>query len=142
MDSKHCEDTFMPIKKIDNKGKFIKSCPGTPKHVCCGYQIIDFAHGCTLGCTYCALNYYDNFDTPFVYQNLDKLYRELDDFIKKRKGIIRFGTGEFTDSLLFEKVFPIYEELIPFISSKRDAVLEIKTKTLNIKRILNIDVIE
>ena len=105
MGSKHCEDTFMPIKKIDNKGKFIKSCPGTPKHVCCGYQIIDFAHGCTLGCTYCALNYYDNFDTPFVYQNLDKLYRELDDFIKREKVLYGLEQANLLIAFFLKKFF-------------------------------------
>ncbi len=132
------EDKPFEIKQIDKKGKFIRPCPGTPRHVCCGYQIIDFARGCNLGCNYCILNYYSNYDTLTVFQNKEKLYTELHAFLRKKNRLTRFGTGEFTDSLLFEKAFPLYDELIPYISKEKKAVLEIKTKTVNIERLLKI----
>ncbi len=131
------DEAFLQIQWVEKKGKFIKPCPGTPGYVCCGYQIIDFAHGCNLGCTYCALNYY-NYARLTVFQNREKLFDELDSIFENRKSVIRFGTGEFTDSLLFEKVFPIYDELIPYISRIKNAVLEIKTKTVNIESLLKI----
>jgi len=126
------------INFIENKGKFIKPCPGTPKHVCCGYQIIDFAHGCTLGCTYCALNVYSYSNTLTVFSNRGKLFSELDRFLEKRRGIVRFGTGEYTDSLLFEEEYPLYPQLIPRISSTTNAVLEIKTKTVSIRPLMRL----
>ena len=60
----------------EKKGRFIKPCPGTPKHVCCGYWIIDFAHGCPLECSYCILNYYYGRGNITLYRNTDKLYEE------------------------------------------------------------------
>ncbi len=126
------------INKTDKKGSFIKPCPGTPKHVCCGYKIIDLAHGCNLGCTYCILNYYFQKNILTVFTNREKIFYELENFLEKKKGITRFGTGEFTDSLLFENDFPFYHELVPYIAEKRNAVLEIKTKTVNIDRLLDI----
>ncbi len=121
-----------------NKGKFIKPCPGTPGHICCGYMIIDFAHGCNLGCTYCILNYYFKNKPLELYSNIEDLLLEVETYLNKRKKLIRFGTGEFTDSLLFDDVHPIYDKLIPLISNRNDAILELKTKTTNIQRLLKI----
>ncbi len=126
------------IKLIENKGKFIKPCPGTPKHVCCGYMIIDFAHGCNLGCKYCILNYYFR-DKPLEYFiNINDMILEVNTYLNSNNRLVRFGTGEFTDSLLFEKEYPIYDRLIPIISKRKNAVLEIKTKTINIEPLLKI----
>ena len=120
----------------ENRGKFIKPCPGTPNYVCCGYMIIDFAHGCNLGCTYCILNYYFKNKPLEIYSNIDDLLIEVETYLDKRKKLVRFGTGEFTDSLIFEDISPIYDELIPMISNRKDAILELKTKTVNIHRLL------
>jgi len=121
-----------------NKGNFIKPCPGTPAHVCCGYKIIDFAHGCTLGCSYCILKYYFKNKPITVFTNRKKLFKELEEYINKEDSIVRFGTGEFTDSLLFEDIQPFYKDLVPFISKYKNTILEIKTKTINIKSLKKI----
>ena len=133
------EKNMPPYPSQENPGRFIKPRPGTPDHVCCGYTIIDFAHGCDLGCSYCILDSYFNDDThiPVLFKNTDRLFEELQDTVKTGQ-LIRFGTGEFTDSLLFENCSSLYEELVPFISSTHNAVLEIKTKTVNIHRLLKI----
>jgi len=126
------------IKITKNKGKFIKPCPGTPKHVCCGYQIINFAQGCNLGCTYCILSYYFKENPITIFSNIKDLFFELDNYLNGKYYLTRFGTGEFTDSLLFEKYFFLYNKLVPYISQKNNAILEIKTKTINIERLLKI----
>ncbi len=124
------------VRFTENRGKFIKPCPGTPGYVCCGYQIVNFAQGCTLGCTYCILSHYFQGATPVLFTNREKLFHELELFLKEKKGFHRFGTGEFTDSLLFEDIYPLYDDLIPYISSRCNAVLEIKTKTDRIENLL------
>jgi len=134
------------VKKVinlcekENPGQFVKPCPGTPDHVCCGYEIINFAQGCTLGCSYCILNAYfeDTAVLPVLFTNRDKLFEELQNTLQNKDRLFRFGTGEFTDSLLFEAQSPLYEMLVPYIASTHNAVLEIKTKTVNIKRLLGI----
>ena len=123
----------------NNSGRFIRPCPGTPRHVCCGYQIIDFARGCDIGCTYCILSTYFGLDAPAPYGDRDRLFSELDDFLNKHRGLVRFGTGEFTDSLIFEDRYPFYHRLVPYISRRKNAVLEIKTKTVNIESLLGIE---
>lgn len=107
-------------------------------HVCCGYQIIHFAQGCDLGCSYCILSYYLKGSPLTVFYNREKLFYELEQFLEKKKRLTRFGTGEFTDSLLFEEDFPLYSRLIPSIAGRKNAVLEIKTKTVNIDELLQL----
>ncbi len=128
------------LPEKENRGRFIKPCPGTPGHICCGYTIINFAQGCTLGCTYCILDSYfgDAVRPPVLFSNKNRLFEELHDTLQKGDGLFRFGTGEFTDSLLFEDRSHLYDTLVPFISSVQNAVLEIKTKTVNIDRLLTI----
>lgn len=122
----------------ENRGRFIKPCPGTPGHVCCGYQIIDFAHGCDLGCSYCVLTNYYRREKPVLFSNRGRLFDELELLLEEKQGIVRLGTGEFTDSLLFEEEVPLYPKLVPIFSARKDAILEIKTKTTRIKSLLDI----
>jgi spore photoproduct lyase len=106
--------------------------------VCCGYRIIDIAHGCHLGCSYCILNHYFKGAETVVFRNWRKLFVELERFLERRKGLHRFGTGEFTDSLVYERFHSLYRELIPFFSRSEGAVLELKTKTTNVESLLEI----
>jgi len=121
----------------ENKGRFIKPCPGTPRYVCCGYRIVNMAQGCNLGCTYCILDNYFDDDTPILFSNVDKLTEELKQSIAGHRGIIRFGTGEFTDSLLFEDYYSVYERILPIIASSSNVVLELKTKTTHIDTLID-----
>lgn len=130
------EATGIPVP---SGGRFIRPCPGTPRHVCCGYQIIDFARGCNIGCSYCILSTYFGSGPPVFYADRERLFSELDEFLATRQGLVRFGTGEFTDSLLFEDRYPFYHRLVPYISRRTDAVVEIKTKTVNIESLLKIE---
>ena len=123
----------------ENRGRFIKPCPGTPRYVCCGYRIINFAQGCTIGCTYCILDHYFDSDTPVLFSNVEQLIGELRKTVANSKGILRFGTGEFTDSLLHDDYYHVYRRILPLIASSSNAVLEIKTKTVNIGTLINMD---
>ena len=122
----------------ENRGRFIKPCPGTPNHICCGYQIIDIGRGCDLGCSYCVLASYFGRSRPALFRNTGRLFLELTSFLEQDRGIVRFGTGEFTDSLLFEEESRLYQTLVPYFSKRKDSVLELKTKTVNIKNLLDI----
>jgi len=128
--------TYNGTIETDYQGEFIKPCPGTPLHVCCGYEIINFARGCTLGCNYCILDCYFGQERPTVFSNRGDLYHEVESALRESDRFIRYGTGEFTDSLLFEKDYPIYDRLIPLFANQDRAVLEIKTKTVNVQPLL------
>jgi spore photoproduct lyase len=120
-------------------GPFIRPCPGTQNYLCCGYQIIDFAANCTLGCHYCILQAYLNLPYLVIYANLRELLSQMDVFLARNcNNIIRLGTGEFTDSLLWDKLTNISNILIPLIGQKQNAFLELKTKTTEVDRLMGL----
>ena len=115
-----------------NKGAFIKPCPGTRSYTCCGYQILHMGTYCTMDCSYCILQAY--FHPPLLqyFVNHDELLAELDRLFLN-KTLSRIGTGEFTDSMIWDNWTDLSELLVPKFSKQSKAVLELKTKTTNIK---------
>jgi spore photoproduct lyase len=59
---------------------------------------------------------------------------ELDHLFLK-KAITRIGTGEFTDSIIWEAWTDLSGQLIPKFSMQSHSVLELKTKTTDIERL-------
>ncbi len=117
-------------------GPFIRACPGTQNYLCCGYQIIDFAANCTLGCHYCILQAYINFPHLVIYANIKELLAQLGVYLKLNADrVVRLGTGEFSDSLLWNKISNISNILIPLIGQQKNAILELKTKTTHIDQL-------
>lgn len=121
-----------------NKGGFLKSCPGTREYNCCDYQILHVASFCTLDCAYCILQSY--FHPPLLqfYVNREDLDTELTGLFQKTH-ISRVGTGEFTDSLIWEPWTDLTDHLVTRFSVQNKAVLELKTKTVNIEGLERLD---
>ena len=115
-----------------NKGAFIKQCPGTRAYRCCDYQILHIGTFCTMDCSYCILQTY--FHPPVLqhFVNHDDLFLELDSLFLK-KVVTRIGTGEFTDSMIWEKWTDLSARLVSKFSKQSHAVLELKTKTTAIQ---------
>lgn len=111
-----------------NKGTFLKACPGTRDYTCCGYKILHIGTYCTMDCSYCILQSY--FHPPLLrfYLNHEDLMAELEAAFEK-KAPQRIGTGEFTDSLIWEGCTDLTTRLIERFGGQRRAVLELKTKT-------------
>jgi spore photoproduct lyase len=115
-----------------NKGPFLKKCPGTKNYLCCGYKILHLASFCTMDCSYCILQAY--FHPPLLryFVNTQDMEKELDGLFAEKK-TYRIGTGEFSDSLIFEKYTNISARLTEKFGKQNHCVLELKTKTVNIK---------
>jgi len=115
------------------KGNFFRKCPGTKNYFCCGYKIFHFAEGCPLDCTYCILQFYFNRPGIKIWANLvedglPELERVLNEH-KKKKKVLRIGTGEFADSMALEPICGVSEKLINFWRETDPlAILELKTK--------------
>ncbi|MFQ6070224.1 MAG: radical SAM protein [Candidatus Aminicenantales bacterium] len=123
-----------------HKGAFVKPCPCTPCYLGCNYFIINPVLNCPLDCSYCILQHY--LSQPFItaFANLDDLWKELDLFLEMRgKTYTRIGTGELGDSLALDRLTGLSEDLIEFFRGKEPAVLELKTKTVEIENLLRID---
>lgn len=118
------------LEVVRFRGRFLKSCPGTRHYHCCGYRILNFGVQCTLGCTYCILQAYLNQPNPRLFGNVDDLFGELAAELEAHPATFyRIGTGEFTDSLLFDPWTGFSRQLVPFFARQANAVLELKTKT-------------
>ena len=115
-----------------NNGPFIRKCPGTSHYRCCGYQILNIGRFCTMDCSYCILQAY--FHPPLLqyYVNQDEMTAELNAVFKHSDGIMRIGTGEFTDSAIWNDCTDLNRRLVTMFACQDACVLEIKTKTVNI----------
>lgn len=120
------------------RGEFLKPCPGTGEgYICCGYQILNIGTNCPLDCAYCILQAYINQPSLRVFANLTEALPEVAERIDSDPSRIwRIGTGEFTDSLALDPVIGWHETLLPFFSSRPNAVLELKTKTDHVKALV------
>jgi len=114
-----------------NKGAFVKDCPGTRYYTCCGYKILHIGSFCNMDCSYCILQSYFHPPVLQYFVSYDDLFAELDNLFKRQK-VCRIGTGEFTDSLLWEPWTDLSSLLIPRFSQQNHAVLELKTKTTHV----------
>lgn len=130
------EDTVQHAKNIlfltRNRGAFVRKCPGTRFYTCCGYKILHIGTFCTMDCSYCILQSY--FHPPLLqyFVNHNDLLKELDTLFLE-KTITRIGTGEFTDSMIWEPWTDLSSMLVPKFSGQSHAVLELKTKTTSIE---------
>ncbi|VAX25376.1 hypothetical protein MNBD_NITROSPINAE03-1666 [hydrothermal vent metagenome] len=122
-----------------NKGRFIRKCPGTMGLVCCNYYVIDLAEGCSIDCSYCILQGYLTDRRIRLATNIDDLEKQIDQTLENSGRPIRLGTGELSDSLMFDNELGLARILIDLIRERPQATLELKTKTDNIQNILDID---
>lgn len=121
-------------------GLFLKPCPCTPTYIGCDYYVMNLLTNCTLECTYCILQAYLDSATIRIFTNPEQLYVELDNLLSSCPDeILRIGTGELSDSLIFDDITGQSADLIHYFSRTSNAVLELKTKTANIDHLLNTD---
>ena len=119
------------------RGEFIKPCPCTPGYIGCNYYIINLDLNCPLDCSYCILQHYLSNPLITVNVNLEDLWSQLDVFLKRNKErILRIGTGELADSLALDHITGNSISLISYFREKRNAIFELKTKTVNINNVL------
>jgi len=119
------------------KGEYVKPCPCTPKYIGCNYFVINTELNCPLDCSYCILQLYLDDPLITIHANTAKLFRQLDNFLhKNRNRTFRIGTGELGDSLALDHLTNRSSELISHFAAHMNALLELKTKTVNIENIL------
>ncbi|MDY6825193.1 MAG: DNA photolyase [Thermodesulfobacteriota bacterium] len=112
-----------------HNGLFLKPCPGTRHYRCCGYKILNIAGFCSLECSYCILQAYFHPPVLQCHVNQQEMLDELDTALKTTDRVLRIGTGEFTDSLIWNDVIDLTDRLIQRFAVQDRAVLELKTKT-------------
>ncbi len=125
-----------------NRGHFFKPCPGTREYQCCDYQVVSSGAGCPIDCVYCILQAYLNSPWILHFVNTDQLFTELEIGLDPQGAgagkFFRVGTGEFTDSLALDRITRLSTKLVPFFSSRKNAVLELKTKSAVIENLADL----
>ncbi|MFH1654031.1 MAG: radical SAM protein [Pseudomonadota bacterium] len=124
-----------------NFGEAFKSCQGIGEgHVCCKYKVIDLISGCPMDCSYCILqSYLANNPITTIYVNLEEIFQNISIFLKQHSdSFFRIGTGELSDSLALDDITDYSKLLIHFFSTRRNALLELKTKTDRIDHLLDL----
>lgn len=136
------ESPFDPhlLEVVSYRGRFVRQCPGTRHYLCCGYRILHIGMQCSLGCTYCILQAYFNQPNLRLFGNVDEMLHLLHLELKSCPNLLhRFGTGEFTDSLLLDPYTHLTSLLVPFFAGRSNAILELKTKTDFVEQLLDLD---
>jgi spore photoproduct lyase len=121
-----------------NRGRFIRPCPGTREYTCCGYTILNVANFCSMDCAYCILQTYFHPPLLQLYVNYEDLESELASAFVRRE-FRRIGTGEFSDSLIWEDICGISARLVKRFARQAHAVLELKTKSARIQTLAGLE---
>ncbi len=121
-----------------NQGAFVRNCPGTSYYTCCDYEILHVGTFCTMDCAYCILQAYFHPPVLQYFVNHDTLLQELKTLFST-PSIHRIGTGEFTDSLIWQHWTNLNKRLIKTFASQTGAVLELKTKAVCVDALKHLD---
>jgi len=124
------ENLFIVKEKYD----FSKPCPCAKGVKCCGYSVINTGFGCSYDCSYCFLQGYQNVGGIILPSNIEAGNLPLINSPLFR--LPRAGSGEFTDSLIFDDITEHSKEIVPFFK-RRQCLFEFKTKSVNIKNLLD-----
>ncbi|MHB8109545.1 MAG: SPL family radical SAM protein [Syntrophorhabdaceae bacterium] len=121
--------SLQKVEFVETPGDIVRRCPGTKRHICCGYQTIDLVEGCVLSCSYCILKAYLREDIIKISRDPQKVIAELDRVIDSPSvHIPRFGTGELSDSLAIDRRYELNRFLVEYFGNKQKAILELKSK--------------
>ncbi|MFA5362491.1 MAG: spore photoproduct lyase family protein, partial [Candidatus Omnitrophota bacterium] len=127
------ENLFLTRERHD----FLKECPCTARALGCGYRVWNIGFGCAHECVYCFLQEYQNIPGIIIPVNLDDFFSRFRGL--QGRGIFsapRIGTGEFTDSLLFDRLTGFSGEIIDFFKRYPGVDFEFKTKSTCVESIL------
>ena len=132
--SRRTETLLIHQEKYD----FLKPCPCSCGSAGCGYNLINLGFGCRFECEYCFLQQYQNLHAILWPANIDEFLQKLEQgkFNKGPFARPRIGSGEFTDSLVFDDITQYSQQLVPFFRARPQWQFEFKTKSVNIGGLL------
>lgn len=103
-----------------------------------------FSHllNCPFDCEYCFLQGMYQSAHHVLFVNFEDFMQEIDDTVAQHHEPCYFFSGYDGDSLALEPVSGFLSEFIPFFQQKKQAFLELRTKSANIKALLKQPAIE
>lgn len=122
-------------------GRMVDRCPGTRGHLCCNYLTINLYIGCAIGCTYCIMRWYLNFEPITVIADPRPGIEAVTRIARTNPNtVIRVGTGEVGDSLLYDPLFDLSRPFIESLAEYNNVYFELKTKTDFVDHLLEVPV--
>ena len=120
-------------------GSFARACPGTRSpYLCCRYEVISPTVNCPIGCSYCILQCYLNEPVNIVYVNFEQAVEDaVQRYSRTPERLIRVGTGELGDSLVFEPWTRMGEYFVDAFAGVKNVIFELKSKAVCIDRLLS-----
>lgn len=123
-----------------DRGQAFKPFPIPEGTVPCDFYSLHLVEGCDFECSYCILQAYLTNPILTVYVNREEILDRLDFFLRSHPHqFFRIGTGQLADSLSLDHLTAHTESLVPFFARQPNAVLELKTKSVNIARLERLD---
>jgi spore photoproduct lyase len=124
------ETLFIVQEQFD----FIRPCPCADGAVRCGYYNMKLGMGCPYECAYCFLQSYTNAPGIVLPASIEDFF----DTFERTRAVQRLGSGQFTDSLVFDAITQYSSEIVDFFRDRPDHIFEFKTKSAQVDRLLQI----
>lgn len=98
-----------------------------------------FSHmmNCIYDCRYCFLQGMYRSANIVLFVNFEDFYEELENHINNLQGSVNYYSGYDCDSLAFEPFSQFCEFFLPFFEKYPQATLEIRTKSTQVRGLLN-----
>ncbi len=123
-----------------DRGRAFKPFPTPEGTLSCNFYSLHLVEGCDLECSYCILQAYLTNPLLTVYVNVEEILEGLESHLKSNPNqSFRIGTGQLADSLSLDPLTAHSESLVPFFARQENAVLEFKTKSINVERLKALD---
>ncbi|MBF0122595.1 MAG: hypothetical protein HQL21_04190 [Candidatus Omnitrophica bacterium] len=128
--NRRCDQVFVVRERHD----FFKACPCSPGVVGCGYHNANLGFGCPYECSYCFLQNYTNTPGIIFPSNLDDFF----DAFTRYKRSVRVGSGEMTDSLVFDHITEFSPRIVEAFQAHPESIFEFKTKSAQVDLLLDV----
>jgi spore photoproduct lyase len=126
------------FKTITKDGFGLGTCPVASEGTrCCNLLTLDAVESCGFDCSYCSIQSFYNQNQIGIDKDFKQKLQNLE--LDKDK-IYHIGTGQSSDSLLWGNRDGILDALFEFARKYPNVILEFKTKSNNIKYLLENDV--
>ena len=121
------------VTSKDSDATILGRCPVySDKTICCGLYTIDAVRGCAFSCSYCTIQTFYP-DTAEVDANLSS---KLGNLQLEPGRFYHLGTGQSSDALVWGNRSGLIDTLCHFAESHPDVLLELKSKSDNVRPLL------
>ena len=129
------------LSLVSKRGKVMHPCASlSPEYICCNVQVLEVVENCPFECTYCFLQGYLTDGRLKLVADIDAIMEEVRARTEAEpRRFFRIGTWELGDSLALEPVAGTASRLVEAFASIPNAVLELKTKSDAVDRLLDIE---